>query len=335
VTTRSFESNDSLAWSGSYLDFEAHVGPWFDGLDVQLPPGTNAMIAVEQDGRPNPRQLHIGASGQPLTPSGWIIEADTLPPLPAFQGGQDLGLFIGRNAANGEVRARWNGDGPNHRAEIDFLFSQVPTIVTPVGIEANDVFIASDNAISIDSYVGSWWDGANIALQPGTRMGLAYTQDGLVQPHRVNPATRNLGLANAYRLPRAEPYGKPDYDPGAEAGLYLWQDKATGVWHLRGAAGGGGGRYTGEVVSDQPFTLVSAFSLESNDVLDTADPRRIVFDLGMWKQWEDGIDFQAAPGAQLTLNLTSGNPFGVPGKAVRIGEMKWPVDNLPLNLGGW
>ena len=55
----------------------------------------------------------------------------------------------------------------------------------------------------------------------------------------------------------------------------------------------------------------------------------------MWKQWEDGIDFQAAPGAQLTLNLTIGQPFATPGKAVRIGESKWPVDNLPLNLGGW
>mgnify|MGYP001813392566 CR=1 FL=1 len=293
------------------------------------------MMAIEQDGKPNPRQLHIGTSGQPLTPSGWIVATDTLPAPPPFQGGQDLGLFIGRDTASGEVRARWNGDGPNHRAELEFLFSQVPNVVTPVGIEANDTFTATDNAVSIDSFVGSWWDGANISVPPGTRMGLAYTQDGLVQPHRVNPATRSLGLPNAYRLPRAEPYGKPVYDPGSEAGLYLWQDKATGAWHLRGAAGGGGGRYSGEIVSDQPFTTVSAVSIEANDVLDTTDPLRIVFDLGMGKQWEDGIDFQTAPGAQLTLNLTSGRPFSIPGKALRIGKSKWPVDNLPLNLGGW
>ena len=293
------------------------------------------MMAIEQDGRPNPRQLHIGATGQPQTSSGWIVEADTLPAPPAFQGGQDLGLFVGRDPASGEVRARWNGDGPNHRAEIELLFSQGANEVTPVGVEANDVFAVTGNAVSIDSYVGVWWDGANIDLQPGTRMGLAYTQDGLVQPHRVNPATRNLGLPNAYWLPRAEPYGKPVYDPGAEAGLYLWQDKATGVWHLRGAAGGGGGRYSGEIVSDQPFSSVSAFSLEANDVLETTDPARIVFDLRMWNQWEDGIEFQAAPGAQLSLNLTTGNPFSTPSKALRIGESKWPVDNLPVNISGW
>ncbi len=336
VTPRSLESNDSLAWSGRHLTFEGRVGTWFDGLEIQLPPATRAMMAVEQDGSPNPRQLHIGTTGQPLTPSGWIVAADnTLPPPPPFQGGQDLGLFIGRDAASGEVRARWNGDGPNHRAAIELLFSQVPNVVTPVGIEANDTFTTTANAVSIDSFVGSWWDGANISVPPGTRMGLAYTQDGLVQPHRVNPATRSLGLPNAYRLPRAEPYGKPVYDPGSEAGLYLWQDKATGAWHLRGAAGGGGGRYSGEIVSNQPFTTVSAVSIEANDVLDTSNPTRIVFDLSMGKQWEDGIDFQTAPGAQLTLNLTSGRPFSIPGKALRIGESKWPVDNLPLDLGGW
>ncbi|MGB5261162.1 MAG: ASPIC/UnbV domain-containing protein, partial [Gammaproteobacteria bacterium] len=335
VTSRSLELNDSLAWSGSHLTLDSRVSTWIDGVDVQLPPGTKAVMAVEQDGRPNPRQLHIGASGQPLTPSGWIVEADTLPAPPPFQGGQDLGLFIGRDAASGELRARWNGDGPKHRAELELLFSQAPNVVTPVGFEANDVFTATANAVSIDSYVGTWWDGANIDVLPGTRLGLAYTQDGLVQPHRVNPATRNLGLPNAYSLPRAEPYGKPVYDPGTEAGLYLWQDQATGTWHLRGAAGGGGGRYTGEIVSDQAFTGVSAVSIEANDVLDTTDPMRIVFDLGMWNQWEDGLDFQAAPGAQLTLNLTAGSPFANPAQAVRVGNLKWPVDNLPLELGGW
>ena len=301
VTPRSFESNDSLAWSGRHLTLDSQVGTWFDGLDFQLPPGTSAMMAIEQDGKPNPRQLHIGTSGQPLTPSGWIVATETLPAPPPFQGGQDLGLFIGRDAASGEVRARWNGDGPNHRAEIELLFSQTPSVVTPIGIEANDTFITTANAVSIDSFVGSWWDGANISVPPGTRMGLAYTQDGLVQPHRVNPATRSLGLPNAYRLPRAEPYGKPVYDPGTEAGLYLWQDKATGAWHLRGAAGGGGGRYTGEIVSDQPFTTVSAVSIEANDVLDTTDPHahRLrpghVEPVGRWHRFPDRTRCAADP----------------------------------------
>ena len=335
VIPRQLEANDTLAWSGHHLAFTGWVSNWIDGLDFQLPPGTRAMIAVEQDGTPSPSQLHVGASGLPLSTSGWIVAADSLPAPPPFLGGQDLGLFIGRDAASGEVHARWNGDGQNHRAGIELLFSQSPGAITPVGLEMNDVLVAAANSVSIDSYVGTWWDGVNIDVPPATRMGLMYTQDGLVQTDWVNPQTHDLGMPNTYLLPKAEPYGKPVYDPGTEAGLYLWQDKTTGAWHLRGAAGGGGGRYAGELVSDQPFITVSAVSIETNDVLDTTDPLRIVFDLGMGNQWEDGIDFQAAPGTQLTLNLTTGHPFAIPGKAVRIGESKWPVDNLPLNLGGW
>jgi len=335
VTPRSLEADDTLAWSGGHMTLDSRVSTWIDGVDFQLPPGTHAMFAVTQDGSPNPRQLHIGASGQPMTPSGWILDADSLSAPPAFQGGKDLGLFMGRDPASGELRPRWNGDGPNHRSGVELLFSQSPNYVTPVSLELNDVLAVTANAVSVDGYVSSWWDGVNIGVPPGTRLGLAYTQDGLVQPHRVNPATRNLGLPNAYWLPRVEPYGQPVYDPGTEAGLYLWQDEASGVWHLRGAAGGGNARYIGELASDQPFVSVAAVGLEANDVLDTTDPARIVFNLGMGNQWEDGIDFQAAPGAQLSLNLTTGSPFAPPARAVRVGNRQWPVGNLPLDLSGW
>jgi len=335
VTPRSLEADDTLAWSGGHMTLDSRVSTWIDGVDFQLPPGTHAMFAVTQDGSPNPRQLHIGASGQPMTPSGWILDADSLSAPPAFQGGKDLGLFMGRDPASGELRPRWNGDGPNHRSGVELLFSQSPNYVTPVSLELNDVLAVTANAVSVDGYVSSWWDGVNIGVPPGTRLGLAYTQDGLVQPHRVNPATRNLGLPNAYWLPRVEPYGQPVYDPGTEAGLYLWQDEASGVWHLRGAAGGGNARYIGELASDQPFVSVAAVGLEANDVLDTTDPARIVFNLGMGNQWEDGIDFQAAPGAQLSLNLTTGSPFAPPARAVRVGNRQWLVGNLPLDLSGW
>jgi hypothetical protein len=332
VTPRLLEVNDTLAWDTNHLRFEGRVSSGLDGLDFRLAPGSRALLAVARNGVSNPRQLHIGASGDPLTPAGWVLAADTLPALPAFQGGVDLGLFAGR--ANGQVRARWNGDGPRHDAELELLFSQTPTAVTPVGFEANDTLATSAYAAAAAGVVTVGWDGLNLDLPADTRMGLAYTQDGLVQPQRVNPASRNLGLPNAYRLPRAEPYGKPLYDPATEAGLYLWQDEMTGRWHVRGAAGGGGGRYTGELVSDQPFAGVAAVSLEANDVLDTTDPTRIIFDLRMWGQWEDGLDFQLAPGAQLALNLTAANPFASPAQAVHVGNRKWPVENLPLDISG-
>jgi hypothetical protein len=48
-------------------------------VGIQLPPGSNALRTVEQNGNLNPPQLHIGASGLPLTSSGWMIERDTIP----------------------------------------------------------------------------------------------------------------------------------------------------------------------------------------------------------------------------------------------------------------
>jgi len=333
VTPQLLEANDTLAWNANHLQFEGRVTSGIDKLDFQLAPGSRAMLAVEQNGVANPRQLHIGASGDPLTPAGWVLEADTLPALPAFQGGVDLGLFVGR--ASGEVRARWNGDGPNHRSELDLLFSQLPTAVTPVGYESNDVLETTPYSAAAEGVVGVWWDGLNVDLPAGTRMGLAYKQDGLVQPHWVNPASRNLGLPNAYRLPQATPYGAPAYDPATEANLNLWKDEVTGVWHVQATAGSGFARYTGELVSDQPFARVSANGLEASDTLNnTTAPTRIVFDLSMWSPWEDGFEFEVPAGASVQLSL---QPQGSedPAQTIRIGAQRWPVEQLPVNISGW
>jgi hypothetical protein len=205
--------------------------------------------------------------------------------------------------------------------------------VTPVGFEPNDVLEATPQRVAIDSFVSSWWDGLNMSLAPGTRLGVAYRQDGLVQPHRVNPASRNLGLPNAYALPRAEPYGDPGYDAGTEAGLFVWKDEASGVWQVRGTGGSGFGRYTGEIVSDQPFSSVTGVSLEGNDVLDTTDPLRIVFDMRMWSPWQDGFDFRVPDGAQVALNLQSAGG-GNPVETIRIGAQRWPVQQLPVDISG-
>jgi hypothetical protein len=332
VTPRLLENNDALLWNGTHLTFEGRVTTGIDGLDFELSPGARALLAVSKNGVANPRQLHIGSTGGPLTPAGWMLEADTLPALPGYRSGVDLGLFVGR--AGGEVRARWNGDGPRHRSELEFWFSQAPAGVTPVSFEANDALEVTARRAAVDAVVTTGWDGLNLSLVPGTRLGLAYRQDGLVQPHRVNPADRNLGLPNAYWLPRAEPYGDPGYDAGTDRGLFVWKDQASGVWHVRGTGGGGFQRYIGEVVSDQPLDSVTPVGLESNDVLDTSDPLRVAFDLRMVSPWDDGFDLQVPAGAHVELNVQSvstGNAV----QAMRIGAERWPVQQLPVDLSGW
>ena len=185
-----------------------------------------------------------------------------------------------------------------------------------------------------EGLVSVGWDGLNLDLPAGTRLGLAYTQDGLIQPHRVNPASRNLGLPNAYRLPQATPYGAPAYDPATEAGLFLWQDEVTGLWHVQGTAGNGFARYTGELVSDLPFTTVVPKGLEGNDILDNTNPLRLVFDLRMWSPWEDGFEFVVPAGAHVELSL---QPQGTedPAQSLHLGAQRWPVQQLPVDISGW
>jgi hypothetical protein len=41
VLPRQLETNDSLTWNVNHLTFTGWVTNWIDGLDFQLPPGTN------------------------------------------------------------------------------------------------------------------------------------------------------------------------------------------------------------------------------------------------------------------------------------------------------
>ena len=332
VEMKKSEFNDRLDWNANHFAFEGLVSNWVDRVDFQLAPGSHALLSVAKNGESNPRQLHIGKSGDPLTPAGWILEADAIPGVPEFQGGADLGLFFGRSS--NEVHARWNGDGPQHYTELEIFFSQPPIAVTPVSFEYNDRLVATANSASISSFVSNWWDGVNLEIAVGTRLGLTYTQDGLVQPNRVNPVNRNLGLPNAYHLPLATPYGAPVYDSSTDANMFIWKDERTGHWHVKCTAGGEYANYTGELISDQPFVEVVPYKLEASDTLDFTDPTRIVFDMYMVKTHEDGFEFVVPAGANVQLNL---EPKGIddPVGAIRIGNQRWPIEQLPVDISGW
>ncbi|WP_200347825.1 CRTAC1 family protein [Halochromatium glycolicum] len=328
------EANDVLTHRQNRLSLTSWVGPSDDGVNFAVPGGTDALISVQQDGVSNPRQLHVGPSGEPIPAAGFVLNADDLPAMPNFKPGQDLGLFIGEEAGAQVVTARWSGDDMRHRSAFSLLSSEPLLAVNPVRLESDDVVTTGPYHAQVRGSLVNWQDGVDVEIVLGSILGIAYEQDGLMQPHLVNPATRDLGMPNAYRLPRAEPYGKPVYDPGTEAGLFLWKDKATGTWHLRGAAGGGYSRYAGELVSDQPFTTVSAVGLEANDVLDTTEPARIAFDLQMWQQWQDGIDFQFPPEANVSFTLQP-HADDSPADALQIGAERWPVEQVPLDISGW
>ena len=220
VVPLQLEAGDVIAHRQNKLSLRSHVTTWEDGVDFTLPPGTAALISVEQDGVPNPRQLHVGPSGDPVAPAGFMLNADDLPALPAFEGGQDLGLFIGHSAGN-NVSARWNGDGFVHRTTLKLLASEPLLDVSPVGLELDDTLTEGPSHVKVTGLVSTWWDGVDVSIAAGATLGISYEQDGLFQSHRVNPPVRDFGFPNAYALPVADVEGRPDYGPETDKGLYL------------------------------------------------------------------------------------------------------------------
>ena len=329
------EADDVLAIQPSGLAFSGTITASEDGLDFDLPPRAIGMLSIELDGAPDPRQLKVGNNALPLSPLGWILPYSNLPQRPAFQGGSDLGLFIGKGASDGLLEARWNGDGNVHPAELSLLASNVFLSSNGIQLESNDqITIDTASMLQIKGPVSTWWDGADVTVTSDSNIGIAYRQDEMSGTLFTNFGDGSLGLPNTYWLPLMEPYEKPIYTPATDTGIFLWKDEADNTWHLRATAGGGNARYIGSISSDMPAVLVQAFKLETeyNDVLDTSDPTNIIFDIRMSNIWQDGIDFQFPDGATITLDLQTPENAAA---FVYVGNNRWPVKQLPLQFGGW
>jgi hypothetical protein len=99
--------------------------------------------------------------------------------------------------------------------------------------------------------------------------------------------------------------------------------------HLAGPVTAGGGAwvvYKGDVQSDQAFTSVTGFSIESNDTLNVSDPSKIVYSLGVGNTSDDGFDFKFPAGAAVCFNRTA--PTNLP---VFLGSSRTLI-SVPLNL---
>jgi len=325
------ENNDQLLWADNHLNFTSRITTGQDGIDFALPPGIEALIKVVVDGVPNPRQLNVGSSGQPLTPTGWVLNVDQLSALPDFEPGIDLGLFVGLGSLPDEIQARWNGDGRGHSVALKVVASNLLQDVEPVSFEACcDSLITDSRYLSATGTMSSGWDGLNIQVQPDSAIGIPYHQDGFFQPHRVNGKSRNLGPANAYALPLADVFGKPIYDPSRDKGLFIWRSE-DGDWHLSCTAGGGNGRYQGAIVSSLPVISVAGVGLERKDVLELSpDNKRIEFDLRVWNRALDGIDIEIPEGARVSLELNDNTANAA--NLVQVGGERWSLERLPAIL---
>jgi len=121
--------------------------------------------------------------------------------------------------------------------------------------------------------------------------------------------------------------GAPTYDPMTDAGLYLWEEGCgTGTergFRVRASAGGSATAmtYAGHVDADQAFGTVTGFSLESSDTVEQVDGGlKILYQLNVRKQYEDGFDFSVGSGTGVCFGLDL--PAGTP---VLVGPNATPV----------
>jgi hypothetical protein len=299
-------------------------------VDFTLPAKAIALLAVAGNGTSYPRQLHVGTAGDPLAPEGWLFQSVNLAPLPSLI--SRGGLVIGSPDGGATINARWDGfGGVLHSSLFALLASHPGQSATPLNLEAGDRFSAGASRVLVNGTVSNNWDGVDVALGTPARVGVAYRQDGIFQPHRAS----NIPLAgpNAYRIPLAMPYGAPLYNSALEAGVFVWKDELTGYWKLRFTSGGGNIRYTGTIDSSLPFAGAQGVGLEAGDIVNSTNPLQVLFDLQAAGAGEDGITLSAPVGAALSLNLISPAPGAA--ALVRIGADRWPLSSLPVDLSGW
>ncbi|MEL7447992.1 MAG: CRTAC1 family protein [Pseudomonadota bacterium] len=307
-------------WSGQVTNRE-------DGIDIGLPPGAQGWLAVSIDGVSNPRQLRIGADSGPLAPAGWLLPVGQLDAPPAFQAGEDLGLFAGRTGQ--AVVANWSAAG-DHEGALVLAASEDYTSATPIALEPGDSFAVTGNVITVSGEVAADADGVTGSLPANALVALDYEQDGLFQRQRIVLAADGVEQPNAYRLPVADPVGRPAVAPDCEGGVALWRHEDARTWTLHLDGGRTGAAASGHFRSGGALRIVARAGLDKNDRAIMRERRRVLdFALTARPGETVEIEFQARPRRSLSLDLDRRRGST---RQLAIGAEGWPVQSFPVRL---
>lgn len=261
---------------------------------------------------------------------------------PAYITGQDLGFYIWSDDGS-TWHLRWNADVSPHN------FHGVVTSTTPilsstgVGLESGDIVEeTSESRVDFMANKSGGEGGIDIVTLGDGVIVFDLNIDGSEVPGQVRvgasgfvPSTLPLPMATiGYVAPpvvleNLSTLGAPAYTPGLDVGYYLWQDADDGEWHLRWSGDGVAGvQYTGSVSSSLPLTDVRTYSFEAGDAI-TWDSTSITFD-GLVGADEDGIDFYAPEGAQVTFDVSVDQGSSTPN--VYIGSTNTAPEQVPFTL---
>lgn len=215
------------------------------------------------------------------------------------------------------------------------LNSDRPIDVTGVRLEPDDIFELTDpnrlafklsTNVGIDGFDITPGDAGSLCLSLSSPWGVA-----LLVGEDATPVNIPFDLETLGNCPGdPDPDGAPSYDPRLDRGVYVWRE-SDGSWRLRAMSGGVYALHSGTITADPPFAdgQVQGVFLGADDILDTSDPARIVFDLNT-VAWLDGVNFSLPAGArQVCLDIQEPQ-----GSVLRVGAsgvpLAYPVDLLTM-----
>lgn len=331
ITSVGLELNDRVDLYPYGFQLVSNEALGEDGVNFTLALGSKAMVSVMINGRVSLHELNLGNIGFSPLPEAWITDVSSLSNLPVFNKDTEIGTFMGKYVNTPTIAYRWSAGGKLHMNKISIIGSNALQSVQGVSLDVGDNLITGNNWAEVDSSLIYGTDGIDISIDPNSKIAFSVLQDGMFIPEKLNKGYPNIEKANAFRLSSPSLRGgSPTYNAFQEAGLFIWKD-TNDVWHIRTTAGGGYSKYIGQIKTTSPIDSMTLDNIESSDSVTLIDANTIAFDTQVAKGWYDGIDFKLlGPGSiRLSDSKSSGNGSQFP---VFVGDQKWPVLNLPVNL---
>jgi hypothetical protein len=289
----SLEGLDKAELSNSNaIDFDLYISySGEDGFNFRMQPGARTCLGLDA---PSPARVYLGARRVPVdTP----FDLDTLGScntLPA--------LSI-EDVTVGEAEGF---------ATFWVSLSAVNSRPVTVGYSSHD-----GGALAGSDYTSVTGTLTFVPGETRKRVDVPILDDGLAETTEAfrlvlgdaSGATIERGSAVAMIVDDDTPVscGTPSIAAKSQAGVFLWQDCASGQWSLRVTGGGSPTvlSYRGEIVSGHAFTGAAGVLLEPSDVVALEDARHLGFKLNVQGGGVDGVEFAFASSPDVCFKLTS------------------------------
>lgn len=189
-------------------------------------------------------------------------------------------------ALNTDVAITLNGTDVNNDP-LSYSLVNLPTNGSLSGTAPNVVYQPNTGYVGNDSFTFNVFDGLTSSATATISLS-------------VNSTTTTVFC------------GEPSIDSSVDRGTFLWRDCVNGteLWSLRVTGGGTPSRldYAGNIAVAGGLTTLTTILIEASDTLDTSDANAFVYNLIVYNNGVDGIDFTLPANACFTPTAPSNLP---------------------------